>query len=190
MDTRAIKAVFCSAIHRMPSFTYLEEHLEAHDDPAAGGDGDVEEHVLPDGVVLGEAPGQRHDGGGDGEDLGRLDGLEGEVDADGAVLGHADRVGQTTDDADDGREDDVALEEDGGLFITRPDLPLMIQTVVFVLVYVPHYVEALERDPFMSHSCEMRFFYIDSDLWQASAIVVWLGKHHSRTQIIINKSWD
>ena len=39
---------------------YLKEHEGTHDDPGAGRDGDVEEHVFPDRVVLAVAPGQGH----------------------------------------------------------------------------------------------------------------------------------
>ena len=46
----------------------------------------------------------------DGEDLGCFDALQLKVDRHGSVLGDRDRVCQPLDDADDGREDDVALD--------------------------------------------------------------------------------
>ena len=89
----------------------LEEHVEEHGDPGAGGDGDVEEHVLPDGLVLAVAPGEADHAGDDGHHLGGLHRGEGQADLHLPVLLDGDHVGRLLEDVDDVGEYDVSLDD-------------------------------------------------------------------------------
>ncbi len=87
----------------------LKEHESTHDDSGTWRDCDIEQHVLPNRVVLAVAPSQRNHGDSDGKDLGSFDPFQLEVDGNGAVLSDCDRVCESLDDPDDCRKDYVTL---------------------------------------------------------------------------------
>ena len=90
---------------------YLHEHVHEHGDAGAGRDGDIQEHVLPDGVVLRVAPRQAHHRRDDRQQLGRLHRSELQGNLHIATIRDCHHLSHLLSNINDVREDYVALDD-------------------------------------------------------------------------------